>query len=264
MELRIDDAFVATPGGRVFVRAWNLRERPLARAPILLFHDSLGSVELWRDFPQRLSATTGRAVVAYDRLGFGKSDAHPGVLDFGFVRREARETVAAVRTALNIDSMILFGHSVGGAMAVVAGTHFADATVAVITESVQVFVEERTVDAVRQARASFHSPGQLDRLKKYHGEKATWVLDAWTETWLAPRFSALTLDRYVRRLRCPLLAMHGDRDEYGSNAHPARIKVLAPKTASVVMLEDCGHLPHREKPELVIDAVTAFLALLND
>ena len=264
MESSIDDAFVATQGGRLFVRVWGQRERAAERAPIILFHDSLGSVDLWREFPSTLAGTTGRAVVAYDRLGFGKSDPHPGVLDFGFVRHEARSTLPALRSALGIESMILFGHSVGGAMAMAAAAHFADTTVAVITESVPVFVEDRTLRAIRQAKTSFQAPGQIDRLKRYHGEKAAWVLDAWTETWLAPRFSGFTLDRYVRRLRCPLLAIHGDRDEFGSTAHPERLQALSPSVSEVIVLEDCGHVPHREKSDAVLGAVTGFLARLND
>lgn len=264
VELPAEDDFVATEGGRLFVRVWGRRGRAGERAPILLFHDSLGSVALWRDFPSKLAGATGRAVVAYDRLGFGKSDPHPGVLDFGFVRQEARSIVPALRSALGIESMILFGHSVGGAMAVVAGAHFADTTLAVITESAQVFVEDRILSAIREAKSSFQAPGQFDRLKRYHGEKAAWVLDAWTETWLAPGFSALTLDRYLRRLQCPLLVLHGERDEFGSVAHPARIKALLPEMADVVLMEDCGHVPHREEPDVVIGAVTGFLARLND
>ena len=153
--MRTDDLFVQTPGGRLFTRVWGGRERCRALPPIILFHDSLGSVELWRDFPETLAAATRHPVVAYDRLGFGKSDPHPGSLEIAFVRNEARSSVPALRAELEIDRMILLGHSVGGAMAVVAGAHFADTTVAVITESAQAFVEDRTLAAIREAKSSF-------------------------------------------------------------------------------------------------------------
>jgi pimeloyl-ACP methyl ester carboxylesterase len=155
--------------------------------------------------------------------------------------------------------MILFGHSVGGAMAVIAASRFADAAVAVITESAQAFVEDRTLAAIRDAKSAFESPGQIERLKRYHGDKADWVLNAWTETWLHPEFAALALDTYLRRLRCPALAIHGDRDEYGSSAHPQRIAETAPTPTDVVIVDDCGHVPHREKPEVVLRAVSTFL-----
>jgi len=145
-------------------------------------------------------------------------------------------------------------------MAVVAAARFADATVGVITESAQAFVEDRTLAAIRDAKSAFEAPGQIDRLMRYHGDKAAWVLNAWTETWLHPEFATLALDTYLRRLRCPVLAIHGDRDEYGSSAHPERIAKVAPTPADVVIVDDCGHVPHREKPEVVMRAVSTFLA----
>jgi pimeloyl-ACP methyl ester carboxylesterase len=259
MAVRTDDVFVNAPGGKLFARIWGAHEDIRATPPIILFHDSLGSVELWRDFPAMLTTVTGHPVIAYDRLGFGKSDPHPDRLEIAFVRNEARSSIPALRAELEIDRMILFGHSVGGAMAVVAASRFADAAVAVVTESAQAFVEDRTVAAIRSAKADFEAPGQLERLMRYHGDKAVWVLNAWTETWLHPEFATLALDTYLRRLRCPALAIHGDRDEYGSIAHPQRIAEIAPTPADVVIVDDCGHVPHREKPEVVLRAVSTFL-----
>ena len=252
------DVFVDTPGGRLFARTWP-HQAPTTRPPIVLFHDSLGCVDTWRDFPLVLAETTGHSVVAYDRLGFGRSDARSGTLDRTFIRHEALTTLPALRAALGIDRMILFGHSVGGAMAVAAAAHWQDATVAVITESAQTFVEDRTTAAVRDRRAAFEEAGQIERLARYHGEKARWVLNAWSDTWLATSFATWTLDDDLRRLSCPVLAMHGDRDEYGSRAHLERIAALTPSPTEVVGLEGCGHLPHREQPALVLRAVKAFL-----
>src|ERR1700743_803544 len=98
-----------------------------------------------------------------------------------------------------------------------------DAIVAVITESAQAFVEDRTLTGIREAEKGFTQPGQFERLVRYHGEKARWGLGAWTKTWLSPQFADWTLDDDLRRLGCPVLALHGDRDEYGSRLHPDRI-----------------------------------------
>jgi pimeloyl-ACP methyl ester carboxylesterase len=254
------DVLVEAPGGRLFARLWGDRPGPKALAPIVLMHDSLGSVELWRDFPTRLATATGHPVVAYDRLGFGRSDPHPGALEIpGFIRDEARTSLPALRTALAVDRMILFGHSVGGAMAIVAAAELAAATLGVITESAQTFAEDRTLAGVRAAKSAFAAPAQLERLTRYHGAKAKWVLEAWTETWLAPAFASWTLEDDLRRLRCPILALHGDRDEYGSLAHPDRIATLAPAPAEIVILDGCGHVPHRECPDDVLRAARAFV-----
>jgi pimeloyl-ACP methyl ester carboxylesterase len=255
----IEDLWVPTQSGRLFVRVWGDRVRFRAEAPIILFHDSLGCVALWRAFPAALAAATGHPVIAYDRLGFGRSDPNPGDLPLGFVRNEARSNIPALRSALEIDRMILFGHSVGGAMALIGGAHFSAETTAIITESAQTFVEDRTLEAIREARTAFAAPGQLDRLARYHGDKAAWVLRAWTDTWLHPEFSGVAIDPELERLRCPVLAIHGDRDEYGSRAHADRIARVASVRTSRVIFEDCGHVPHREKSGQVLDAVKAFL-----
>jgi pimeloyl-ACP methyl ester carboxylesterase len=263
IEPRSRDVFVNAPGGRLFARLWGDWQPPHARPPIVLIHDSLGSVELWRDFPSRLAVTTGHAVAAYDRLGFGRSDQHPGMLEsLGFIRDEARTALPAVRAGLAIDRMILFGHSVGGAMALVAAAESGEATVAVITESAQVFAEDHTLAAIRAAKARFAAPGQIERLARYHGPKAGWVLEAWTGTWLTPAFASWTLDNDLPRVRCPMLAMHGDRDQYGSLAHPARIQALVPTAADIVILHGCGHVPHREYPDAVLRAVGTFVSTL--
>ncbi len=257
----MQDIFIEAASGKRFARIWG--DLDAAPAPILLLHDSLGSVELWRDFPGRLAEATGRAVVAYDRLGFGKSDAHPGMLDAGFIREEARSSLPALRAQLGIGRTILFGHSVGGGMSVCAGAALPDLVEAVITESAQAFVEDRTVAGIQEAEKGFEAPGQIERLARYHGSKARWVLEAWTKTWLSPRFADWTLDEDLRRLRCPILVMHGDRDEYGSRLHPERIGGLPPGGSEVVIFEGCGHVPHREKPELVLQAVTGFVGALG-
>jgi pimeloyl-ACP methyl ester carboxylesterase len=263
IEPRSKDVRVDAPGGRLFARLWGDWRPPHARPPIVLIHDSLGSVELWRDFPSRLAAATGHPVVAYDRLGFGRSDPHPGMLEtMSFIRDEARTGLPAVRTGLAIERMILFGHSVGGAMALVAAVELGGATVAIITESAQVFAEVHTLAAVRAAKATFGAPGQIERLARYHGRKAGWVLEAWTGTWLAPAFASWTLDNVLPRVRCPILAMHGDRDQYGSLAHPARIQALVPAAADIVILDRCGHVPHREYPDAVLRAVQTFISTL--
>ena len=163
------DVHVDTAKGRLYARRWD--PAGAAGAPIVLFHDSLGCVALWRDFPEQLASETGRSVVAYDRLGFGLSDPNPATLVRGFIEEEADGDFARLRDALDIGPFVAFGHSVGGGMAVnVAARHASDCR-ALITESAQAFAEDRTVAGVADAKRGFAEPGQLDRLKKYHGEK---------------------------------------------------------------------------------------------
>lgn len=229
------------------------------RAPIVLLHDSLGCVELWRDFPQRLAETTGRDVIAYDRLGFGRSDPNPARLDRRFVHAEADHGFRALVEQLKIGKFILFGHSVGGGMAIGCAARWGAACRALITESAQAFVEDRTVHGIRTARTAFAEPGQLARLQKYHGDKAAWVLSAWIDTWLADDFAGWNLDDALREVGCPTLAIHGDQDEYGSVAHPQRIAEVTTGPTTLCVLDGCGHVPHKERAETVLANVAAWL-----
>jgi pimeloyl-ACP methyl ester carboxylesterase len=258
MTVATRDHWIHTGRGRLFARTWTPADAGGA-APILLCHDSLGSVELWRDFPGALARSTGRRVAAYDRLGFGRSDPHPGTLASTFVRDEAAEGVAPVRDALGLDRLVAFGHSVGGGMAAAAAASLGDACEALVTVSAQSFVEDRTAAGIRAAREAFRDPARVERLARHHGDKARWVLDAWTETWLAPGFAAWTLDAELREVRCPTLALHGDGDEFGSARHPERIAAGVRGPARVVILEGVGHVPHRERPARVLDEVARFL-----
>lgn len=252
------DAWVPTPQGRIFVRTWPA-EAADGRAPIVLLHDSLGCVDLWRGFPAALSASSGRTVIAYDRLGFGRSDAHPGKLGPGFVADEATTTFAAVREQLGFDRFVVFGHSVGGGMAINCAARYGEACVALVSEAAQSFIEERTLQGIREAQALFAGEGQMDRLRRLHGDKAPWVLDAWIGTWLSPAFATWSLEAVLPQVRCPLLAIHGAEDEYGSVQQPELIARLVAGPARLEIMPGTRHVPHREHQVAVLGMVADFL-----
>ena len=253
------DHRIEVPGGKLFAREWipaDLSSQP----SLLLLHDSLGCVELWRDFPLQLAEVTRRRVIAYDRLGFGKSDARTDRLSLRFVAEEAEICLPPLLKHFHVERFIPFGHSVGGGMAVCSAVALADKCEALILESAQMFAEDRTLQGVRDAKEDFLRDPTLPRLRKYHGDKARWVLDAWTESWLDPSFAAWHLRTELPRIRCPVLAIHGSLDEYGSAKHPQLIKDLAGGPVTMRLLEGVGHVPHREQPGLILDVVNGFLS----
>ena len=260
--MKTTDHRVATPAGRLFASSWT-PDTASDAAPVLLFHDSLGCVALWRDFPGALAQATGRRVVAYDRLGFGQSDACTEALTPAFVQHEALVSVPALCAQLDLPRFVAFGHSVGGAMAVETAAACSERCVALVTESAQTFAEDRTLEGIRLAKAQFAQPGQLDRLARYHGDKARWVLQAWTETWLSPAFADWSVHAVLPAVHCPVLAIHGEDDEYGSLVHPRRIAASVAGPAETLLLPGCGHVPHREQPEAVLQALTCFLQPLG-
>lgn len=258
----IEDSWVETAGGRLFARRWQ-PDGASAGAPIVLLHDSLGCVELWRDFPERLAQVTGHTVIAYDRLGFGRSDAHRGRLGLDFIASEARQGFAALCRHFALERFVAVGHSVGGAMAAECAATFPEQCQALITLAAQAFVEARTLAGIRDAAQVFAQPGQLQRLERYHGAKAAWVLDAWVNTWLAYAFRDWRLDEVLAKLRCPLLVIHGEEDEYGSRRHPERFAGRATSPVETLLLPGCGHVPQRERSAEVLEAVARFLATLD-
>jgi len=249
---------IATAQGELFAQSWTPAEQ--RGTPIVLLHDSLGCVALWREFPERLAQACGRRVIAYDRLGFGRSAAHPGRLPPSFIEGEARGGLQALCQQLGLERFVLLGHSVGGGMAAACAGAMPQACEALISESAQSFIEDLTLDGIRTAERQFADPGQLERLGRYHGDKAHWVLRAWVDTWLSPEFAQWNLDASLQRLRCTLLALHGDRDEYGSPRQAERIAALAAGPARLRILTGCGHVPHREQPQTVLAAIAEFLA----
>ncbi len=261
--MQIIEQWIDTPEGRLFAKRWlPTTSRPSA-VPIILLHDSLGSVELWRSFPAHLAAATGRPVIAYDRLGFGRSGARHDLVEVDFIHQEAQRSFQYVWQALELNDFVIIGHSVGGGMAVGIAAQYADHCQALVTMAAQAFVEGLTLDGIRSAQAMFSTAGQLERLAKYHGDKANWVLSAWIDRWLDPVFKEWNLGKDLRRVRCPLLVLHGERDEYGSIQHPALIAELAAGRATK-HLGPWGHVMHREEPDVVVKLISDFLSTLHE
>ena len=258
--MRVEDRWIALPQGRMFCRSWTPEVAAASpAAPFVLFHDSLGCVELWRDFPRRLAEASGRRVIACDRLGFGRSDPRSGRPSLDFVAEEATRYFPQVQKELGLERFLAFGHSVGGGMAIHCAALFPEACVALVTESAQVFAEDRTLASIAEARTQFQDPEQLSRLSRYHGNKAKWVLDAWTESWLDPGFAGWNLLDVLPRVRCPVLAIHGEGDEYGSLRHPRLIAERVAGPSQLAILPDTGHVPHREREEEVLRVLRGFM-----
>jgi pimeloyl-ACP methyl ester carboxylesterase len=249
---------IDAPGGKLFAREW-APATVLPAPPLVLLHDSLGCVRLWRDFPAQLANESRRRVVAYDRLGFGQSDARSDHLTTRFLAEEATIYLPCVLRHLGIERFVAFGHSVGGGMALHCGAALAASCAAIVVESAQAFAEDRTLQSIAAARIDFRDSTKLAKLYRHHGDKMQWVLEAWTETWLDPAFASWSLKTELPQVRCPILAIHGDQDEFGSLRHPELIRSLAGGPVTTRILEGVGHVPHREQPQTIISVVTEFL-----
>jgi pimeloyl-ACP methyl ester carboxylesterase len=226
----------------------------------VFLHDSLGCIELWRDFPERLAGAAGFDALIYDRRGYGGSSPFASApRTVGYLEDEA-DVLARVIGRCGVERPILFGHSDGGSIALVAAARYPELVRAVVTEGAHVFVEEITLAGIRDARTALHTTSLRERLARYHGERTDAVTAAWIDTWLSPAFRDWSIEHFLPRVRCPVLVLQGAQDEYGTEAQVAAIAGGIAGPARSHLVPSVGHTPHKEAGDEVIRITAAFLA----
>jgi pimeloyl-ACP methyl ester carboxylesterase len=228
------------------------------RAPLVLLHEGLGSVGLWRRFPALLAAATRRRVIAFSRFGHGRSEPPAGPRTEAFFHEEALEVLPAVLSILHAERPVLVGHSDGGSIALIAGG--ALPVTGIIVLAAHVFVEELTVAEIARARVAFVDGDLRERLARHHDspDAAFW---GWCDVWLDPAFRAWSLDADVARISAPTLVIQGSDDPYGTLAQVSRIVAAIGPSARQLIVPG-GHSPHLERPDDVVNAITRFTAEL--
>lgn len=249
-------ARVAVPGGEV--EHVDLPGDP-RRAPLLMLHEGLGSVGLWRGVERRLAAATGRRVVAYSRLGHGWSDPPPAPRGPRFMHEEAEHVLPALDTALGLARPVLLGHSDGGSIALLRAAAAADVTGLVVIAP-HVFVEEDGLRSIAAARRRYAEGDLRERMARHHRDPDV-AFRNWNDVWLDDAFRRWDIRPQLPGVGCPVLAVQGRDDPYGTVAHVQAIRDAATGPVELLLL-DGGHAPHLEHPDVVTDAVAAFLATL--
>ncbi|MAO93026.1 MAG: alpha/beta hydrolase [Rhodospirillaceae bacterium] len=227
---------------------------------IIVLHEGLGSVAMWRDFPEKLAQETGHAVLVYSRYGYGRSTpctTHP--VGDRYMHREALEALPALLDSLKIDKPFLLGHSDGGSIALIHAGGSGRPVSGVITLAAHVFNEDICVAAIEQAKIAFDSTDMKDRLGRYHDdpEGAFWM---WNQAWLAPSFRDWTIEEYLPHIFCPVLAIQGQQDEYGTDAQVHAIGNGVAGPAKVRILPNCRHSAHKDQSQEVLALVRGFVA----
>jgi pimeloyl-ACP methyl ester carboxylesterase len=246
---------VAVPGGRV---EYDDVPGSPDLAPLLFLHEGLGSVALWRGFHRRIASATGRRAVAYSRLGHGWSDPPPEPRTPEFMRTEAATVVPALREALGLGVPVVVGHSDGASIGLV---HAASAPVhGLVVLALHVFVEEFGLGGVRAARDAYDTGDLRTRMARRHRDPDA-AFRNWNDMWLDPVFLDWDLRPDLPGIICPVLAVQGTDDPYGTVAHVEAVRDLAGGPVELLILP-CGHAPHLEAPDPTTDAVLRFLAPL--
>lgn len=232
------------------------------RPTLVFLHDSLGCVQLWRDFPQKLAEATHCNVLVYDRLGYGRSDPMPSAeRPLDYLEQEAAQ-LQQLLEHLKIEGAILFGHSDGGSIALIAASRYPQRIRAVICEAAHIFVEEITLQGIYTAMEAYTHTSLPQRLQHYHGDKVESLFRAWTETWTRPEYRAWSIEHLLAGVTCPLLFIQGAADEYGSLEQVEKTLRLVSGRAEKYILPQLGHTPHKESPQLVLEKAAEFILAL--
>ncbi|MBL7180504.1 MAG: alpha/beta hydrolase [Pseudomonadota bacterium] len=228
--------------------------------PMLVFlHEGLGCIELWRDFPETVCVSTGCAGLVYDRKGYGGSDAYKGPWPLDYLHKESQTYLPGLLQACDITKAVLIGHSDGGTIGLMTVAMHGERICGVITEAAHIFVEDITLEGIRRAVKAFESTELKDKLARYHGENTETVFRRWADRWLSPEFYDWNIKDYLPRITCPLLVLQGQDDEYGTAAQVEGIAALVSGPVATKLIADCGHVPHFQAKETVLDEVTRFI-----
>ncbi|MGH8911960.1 MAG: alpha/beta fold hydrolase [Acidimicrobiia bacterium] len=227
-------------------------------ATIVFLHEGLGSVELWRDFPDMVAAKTGHPALVYSRIGHGWSDPLPAPRQPGFMHQEALVTLPALLDELDVHQPILVGHSDGASIALIrAGAGDRDVS-AVVALAPHVFVEAQSIAGADASHRAFRDTDMAQKMAKYHRDPAR-TFFGWYDIWRSPEFGDWNIEGVLAGIDCPLLVVQGADDEYGSVAQIEAIEARVPGKVERVWLSDCGHSPHLDRPETVVAATVDFI-----
>jgi pimeloyl-ACP methyl ester carboxylesterase len=224
---------------------------------VVFLHEGLGSVAMWKDFPERFCTANGLRGLVYSRYGYGRSTPKPAGERWApdFMHREARLVLPAFLAALGIERPWLFGHSDGGSIALLhAATHPVAGVVAVAPH---ILVEDVSIASIEKARIAYATTDLRARLGAYHDDPDS-AFRGWNDIWLDPAFRTWSIEAELASITCPVLAAQGEDDEYGTLEQVRGIQRRLPKTRLLV-IPKCGHSPHRDQPELLIREAGRFI-----
>lgn len=236
------------------------------RSPTLVFlHEGLGSISAWRDFPAKLAEACALPAMIYSRAGYGGSDGTSLPRPLDYMQREAIDVLPKLLDTLAIDDAILFGHSDGASIALVyaATEHGGARTRGLLLEAPHVFCEEKAVRAIAIARDEFLHRRLRERLARHHGPNTDAAFWGWNDAWLAPGFRSWSIESFLPEVRCPVLVIQSDDDPYGTLRQVDAIESECSGTVSRMILEQCGHAPHRDHFDQVIARSARFVRSLE-
>jgi len=224
---------------------------------LVLLHEGLGSLGLWRDIPQALAARTGCEVIAYSRYGNGYSEPLAAKRDPRYMHDEAR-ALPELLSHYGVIDPVLIGHSDGASIALIhAGTR--KNVRALVLMAPHVFVEDVAISSIAATRNAYETTDLRERVARRHedGDKTFY---GWNDIWLDPAFRAWNIEEYLPAISCPVLLIQGRDDQYGTVVQLDAIERGVKGQVERLVLDDCRHAPHRDQPEATLVAIEDFLS----
>lgn len=226
---------------------------------LVLLHEGLGSVAMWKSVPEDLARLTGCGVLAYSRYGNGFSDVLQASRAVSYMHDEATEALPDVLDAFDVRNALLVGQSDGASIALIYAGEIGARLCGLVVEAPHVFVEDLSVRSIAQAKTAFESTDLPQRLGRYHADVQR-TFYGWNDIWLHPEFRSWNIQNSVRSVRVPILAIQGVDDEYGTRAQlDAIVQDARNARVDTLMLANCSHAPHRDRADLVLPAIAAFV-----
>ena len=230
-----------------------------SHATLVFLHEGLGSITQWKHFPQALVRATGLPALVYDRCGYGKSEVQPHPPGPAYLEAEAWDALPQVLAACGVEAPILVGHSDGATIALLYAARFPASPLGVVSEAAHVRVEPIALQGIWRTLRAFETTNLRDRLQTHHGAKVDSVFHGWSDVWLSPEFRDWSMVHLLPQVRCPVLAIQGEQDEYGTPDQVSLITGGVDGPASALLLPHCGHVPHFQAGERVLDAMARFI-----
>ncbi|HND22399.1 MAG TPA: alpha/beta hydrolase [Acidobacteriota bacterium] len=236
---------------------------PPDECPTLVFlHEGLGCVSLWRDFPEQLFLQTGCGALVYSRAGYGKSDPASLPRPVWFMHDEA-EILGVILEQTGIKKPILLGHSDGASIALIyAGGPQGSSVSGLILEAPHVFTEPYGLESIARIRELYRTTDLRQRLARHHGDNTDIAFWGWNDVWLHPAFQAWNIESVLPAITAPMLIIQGETDEYGTWRQVEAIQHQSGGKVQTLAIPECGHSPHREFPDFVLDAMAKFIDLV--
>ena len=227
---------------------------------IVMLHQGLGSMGLWRDFPKHVHEATGLRVLNYSRWGYGKSDPVTAFPRSARWMHEGAEELAALLAALGVSRPILFGHSDGASIALLHAAHrMPPAALGVVAMAPHVFLEREGIVSMAKARVAYEEGDLRAKLARFHDDVDS-AFYGWNVTWLAPAMRGWNVEAELIGIQCPVVLVQGVSDEYGTPAQLESVKKHTGGRAEIVLLENCGHSPHIDQRAAVLGALKRLVA----